>query len=84
MATLASMTASGDDHLAVADDEIGGASWSPPHSMAQPPSTGRSTPVIWRETSLARNRQALATSASIVTRLSAYSAAWRLHRLLDA
>src|SRR5271168_3607191 len=29
-----------------------------PHSIAQPPSTGRSTPVIWRAASLARKRQA--------------------------
>ena len=59
-------------HRAVADDEVGGGGHcGPAHSIAQPPSTGRSTPVIWREASLARNRQALATSASIVTRLSA-------------
>ncbi len=38
------------------------------HSEAQPPSTGRSTPVIWRETEEARNRQALATSSSVETR----------------
>ena len=58
---------------AVADDEIGGhwRPWHTVHSIAQPPSTGRSMPVIWRDTSLERNRQALATSASTVTRLSA-------------
>ena len=61
----------GRDYLARSDNEIGRRSSSAPHSMAQPPSTGRSMPVIWREASLARNRQALATSASLVTRFSA-------------
>src|SRR5204862_6861496 len=67
----------GRHHFAVSDDEIGGDHGAIPHNIAQPPSTGRSTPVIWREASLARNRQALATSASLVTRFNAYSAAWR-------
>ena len=56
-------------HRAVANDEIGDHGF--PHRLAQPPSTGRSTPVIWRAASLARNRQALATSTSVETRLSA-------------
>ena len=64
----------GRDDLSVADDEIG-ADHAAPHNMAQPPSTGRSMPVIWRDASLARNRQALATSTSLVTRLRAYSEA---------
>ncbi len=45
--------------------------------MAQPPSTGRSIPVIWRDTGEARNKQAFATSSSVVIRRSAYSPAWR-------
>ena len=49
--------------------------------MAQPPSTGRSTPVIWRETSLPRNRQALATSWSVETRLTLKE---RLRQLREA
>ena len=57
-------------HHAVANDEIG-CGHGIPHSIAQPPSTGRSAPVIWRDTSLAKNRQAFATSVSSVTRLSA-------------
>ncbi len=40
-------------------------------AAAQPPSTGKSTPVNWRDTSLARNRQAFATSASVLIRFSA-------------
>ena len=55
---------------AAAYDEISRAHRRP-HNIAQPPSTGRSIPVIWREASLARNRQALATSTSLDTRLSA-------------
>ena len=61
--------------IAAANEEIDRVHARHPHSIAQPPSTGRSTPVIWRAASLARNRQALATSASAVTRLSAYSLA---------
>ncbi len=41
------------------------------HSAAHPPSTGKSTPVNWRATSLARNKHALATSTSVLIRLSA-------------
>ena len=64
----------GIDERAVAQDDIGGdghCRFLVDQSAAQPPSTGRSTPVIWREASLAMNKQALATSASIVTRRSA-------------
>ena len=62
------------DEDAAVDDEIDFVRichGSSPHSIAQPPSTGKSTPVIWRETSLAKNRQALATSSSTVMRFSA-------------
>ncbi len=59
------------DDLAALEDEVGGGA----HSAAHPPSTGRSAPVIWRDTSLAKNRHALATSLSVVTRRSAYSLA---------
>ena len=82
MATLAVDDGVRRDDLAAADEEIG-RDHVASYSMAQPPSTGRSTPVIWRDASLARNRQALATSASVVTRLSAYSAGVALGRLLD-
>ncbi len=41
------------------------------HSAAHPPSTGRSAPVICRAASEARKTQALATSASVLTRRSA-------------
>ena len=61
----------GRDHQAATDDQIdffGCVCHGNFQSMAQPPSTGRSTPVIWRETSLAKNRQALATSVSVETR----------------
>src|SRR5262249_56318793 len=72
----------GRHDAAAVDDEIGlfahgRTFWSHLQSIAHPPSTGRSMPVICRDTSLARNRQALATSASVEMRLSAYSAAWR-------
>ena len=61
-----------DDRAAI-DDEIDrvGHDRASRYNIAQPPSTGRSTPVIWRETSLAKNRQALATSSSTVTRFIA-------------
>ena len=71
LATLAGMAASGDTTVPLRMTRSAMKLMSGPHSMAQPPSTGRSTPVIWRETSLARNRQALATSSSVETRLSA-------------
>ena len=60
----------GRHHLAAVNDEIS-RGHRRPHNIAQPPSTGRSIPVIWRDASLARNRQALATSTSLDTRLSA-------------
>ncbi len=60
----------GRNDRSTTNDEVGGHGLLH-HSIAQPPSTGRSMPVSWRETSLARNRQALATSASFVTRLRA-------------
>ncbi len=79
MAMLADIRASGETTVPPWMTRSAVVDWpcSAPHSIAQPPSTGRSTPVIWRDTSLARNRQALATSRSTVTRFSAYSAAWR-------
>src|SRR6185369_15434560 len=61
----------GRNDLAALEDQVGR------HSAAHPPSTGISAPVIWRETSLAKNRHAFATSLSVVTRRSAYSLACR-------
>ena len=79
IATLGVDHGVGRDDLAAGEDEIGGDA----HSAAHPPSTGMSAPVIWRDTSLAKNRHALATSLSVVTRCSAYSAAWRCGCFLD-
>ena len=53
------------------------------HSAAHPPSTGMSAPVIWRDTSLAKNRQAFATSLSVVTRLQRIFGGVALRGLLD-
>src|SRR5471030_2184055 len=63
----------GRDDGAAVDDKIDRIRWGHrcAHNIAQPPSTGRSTPVTWRDTSLAKNKQALATSASTVTRFMA-------------
>ena len=61
----------GRHHTGTPDDQVHFFHVVSFHSMAQPPSTGKSTPVIWRDTSLAIKRHALATSSSFVTRFSA-------------
>ncbi len=40
-----------------------------PHKAAQPPSTGRSTPVIWRERSEAKNKRGPRESSPVLIRL---------------